>query len=156
MVPPPSSGHQFFATDLTSALSPVVKALGLRIAQELGVYRPGTGERDYRQPDIVICRPEHVSQRGIEGKAEFVVEVLSPNDESREKFGFYAACGIAEVLLVDPQTREFEHRVLREGAYLVALPDDRGAVRSPILGVTFARVDGPKLRVFTPSSSTEI
>jgi Uma2 family endonuclease len=156
MVPPPTSEHQLFSTELIVALVSTVKALGLKIAGGMGVYRPGTGDRDYRQPDVVVCRPEHLSKRGVEGRAEFVVEVLSPWDESRQKLGFYAACGISEVMFVDPLTREFEHRVLREGAYLVALPDDRGAVRSPILGVTFTRVDGPKLRVSTPSSATEI
>lgn len=156
MVPPPSSAHQFFATDLVLALAPSVKALGLKIAEQMGVFRPGTGDRDYRQPDLVVCRSEHVSPRGVEGKAEFVVEVLSPADESREKFGFFAACGISEVLLIDPKTREFEHYVLRGGQYLAALPDDRGAVRSPVLGVTFSLVEGPKLRVSTASGFTDV
>ncbi|HVE81227.1 MAG TPA: hypothetical protein VND93_00195, partial [Myxococcales bacterium] len=58
-------------------------------------------------------------------------------------------CGVSEILLVDPETREFEFHVLRGGKYLAVLPDDRHAVRSAVLGVTFARVDGPRLRVGT-------
>jgi Uma2 family endonuclease len=155
MVPPPSSAHQFFATELVLALAPTVKALGQKIAQEMGVFRPGTGDRDYRQPDIVVSRSEHLSQRGVEGRAEFLVEVLSPGDESREKLGFYAACGVPEVLLVDPKTRELELYVLRGQSYFI-LKDDRGAAHSSVLGVTFSLVDGPKLRVSTASGFTDV
>jgi len=155
MVPPPSGWHQQFGTDLVLVLAPVVKALGMKVSQEMGVFRPGTGERDYRLPDVVVYRMEHFSDRGVEGKAEFVAEVLSPGDESREKFGFYAACGIAEVLIVDPRTREFDLHVLRGEKYFI-LKDERGAARSSVLGVTFSRVDGPKLRVSTSSGTAEI
>ena len=103
-----------------------------------------------------MYRASSVSRRGIEGKAELVIEVLSSEDESREKLPFYAACGVSEVLLIDPDTREFELHVLRSGRYLAALPDESGTVRSPILGVTFAPMEGPKLRVSTPSETTEI
>jgi len=155
MVPPPSGWHQRFAFDLAFALTPIAKALGMKVIVETGVFRPGTGERDYRQPDVSVYRDEHFSARGIEGKADFVVEVLSPGDESREKFGFYAACGIAEVMLIDPMSREFEFHILRGGKYSVR-KDKRGAVRSSVLGVTFTRVNGPKLRISTPSGVTEI
>jgi len=34
-----------------------------------------------------------------------VVEVLSPDDETFEKFGFYAAHGVEEILVADPAER---------------------------------------------------
>ena len=42
-----------------------------------------------------IARPEHVSKRGLES-AEVVVEILSPHDEARDKFGFYAHANVRE------------------------------------------------------------
>jgi len=155
MVPPPMRWHQSFGRRLLHALEPRVEALGLEIEYEIGLFRPGTGERDYRRPDLAIFRTLHASARGIEGKAEVVVEILSPGDESREKFGFYAACGVLEYWIVDPQTREFELYVLRSGKYSIR-KGKRGAARSSVLDVTFTRVDGPKLRVSTPSGVTEI
>src|SRR3954462_4387312 len=80
MVPPPSRWHQSFSRRLLHALEPTVEALGLEIDYETGVYRPGTGEHDYRTPDLVVYRPEHGSERGIEGRAELLVEILSPGD----------------------------------------------------------------------------
>jgi len=156
MVPPPTGWHQWVGTHLYDALGPVARGLGLEITYETGLFRSGSGDRDYRVPDIAVYRIEQFSgERGIEGRAELVVEVLSPGDESREKFGFYATCGIPEVLLVDPKTREPELYVLRNGGYFI-LKDERGAAHSSVLDVTFTRVDGPKLRVSTPSGSTDI
>lgn len=126
------------------------------LSLETGIFRPGAGERDYRVPDLVVYRPEHVSKRGIEGPASFVVEILSEDDESREKLAFYAALGIPEVMLVDPATREHELYVLRGGKLYSALPDDRGAVVSRVLGVTFQRVEGPRLRLLWSGGQAEI
>lgn len=156
MVPPPTGLHQWAASHLYDALGPIARGQGLEITYETGLFRAGTGDRDYRVPDIAIFRPENFSlERGLEGRAELVVEVLSPGDESREKFGFYATCGIAEVLLVEPKTREFELYVLRSSSYFI-LKDEHGAAHSSVLGVTFSRVDGPKLRVSTSSGFTDV
>jgi Uma2 family endonuclease len=156
MVPPPSRGHQSFGRRLLHALEPAAESLGLEIDYETGLFRPGTGERDYRRPDLVAYRAQNGSDRGVEGRAELVVEILSPRDESRQKLDFYAACGVQEVLLVDPTTREFEHHVLRGEKYFAALPDDRGLVRCSVLGVTFSVVGGPKFRVSTASGFTDV
>lgn len=37
--------------------------------------------------------------------AALVLEIVSPGDETREKLGFYAAHGVNELLIVDPQER---------------------------------------------------
>lgn len=98
-------------------------------------------DNNYRVPDCGIAKPEHESARGKEG-AELVVEVLSPNDESREKFPFFAKVGVAEIWLVHQRTREVEIYTLAGGEYVRA-PD--GA--SPLLGVTLSIVEGPLLRI---------
>ncbi len=155
MVPPPSRWHQRFGSELLAALLPLAKARGLELSYETGLYRPGCDERDYRVPDLVFARPERATERGVEG-ADLVVELLSEDDESREKLQFYEQVAVSEVLLIDPGTRELELYVLRGGRLHVALPDEHGAVRSQVLGATFAAVTGPRLSVRWPEGNAQI
>lgn len=144
MVPPPSFVHDRITYKLMFALEPFAARLGLI------THGPSTGmfgsEKDYRIPDITIARNDHSSDRGFEG-AEVVVEVLSPNDESREKFGFYATRGIRESWLVDPRTRAVEMYELQNGAYV-----RMAELRSPVLGI--ALEVGDKLRVIEATGSS--
>jgi len=156
MVPPPSSWHQRFGTKLIRMLAPIAESKGLEASYETGLYRPEDGERDYRVPDLVFARPENISPRGVEGKAELVVELLSEDDESREKLAFYAEVGVAEVLLIDPETRDLELYVLRGDRLHVVLPDEQGAVRSQVLAVSFAKVSGPRVSLAWPGGSGQI
>ncbi len=155
MVPPPSRWHQRFGTKLLAVLLPVAEARGLEASYETGVFRPDTGTRDYRTPDLVFARPSQATDRGVEG-AELVVEVLSEDDESHEKLGFYEQLSVSEVLLVDPETRDFELYALRGGKLHIALPDERGAVRSQVLGIVFAKVEGPHFSVEWSGGSARI
>ncbi len=59
---------------------------------EGGLFRPGVDD-DYRVPDQAYARPELRSERGIEGPASLVVEILSPNDETYQKLDWYGAVG---------------------------------------------------------------
>jgi Uma2 family endonuclease len=66
----------------------------------------------YREPDIVFVRPEHIkSLKGFPEGADLVVEVVSEGRENRErdyteKRREYAAAGIVEYWIVDPQERQ--------------------------------------------------
>jgi Uma2 family endonuclease len=154
-VPPPRSWHQRFGFKLASALDPIAESVGLIISYETGVFRPGPGERDYRVPDLVVARPKDVSKRGVEGAAQMVIEILSEGDESREKLPFYESVGVAEVLLVDPDTRAHELYVLRGDKLHIALPQ-AGAVQSQVLGVSFSTADGPRFRLAWDCGAVEI
>lgn len=144
MGPPPTSIHDRFTIDLIIALEAIARRRG-RHAWQGGVHEPGA-ERNYRIPDVSIARPDQVSPRGLEG-AELVVEVLSPRDRSRDKFGFYARVGVEEIWLIEPATRELEVFTVSGGDVQV-LPTPLGPLRSPLLSVTLERVvtpDGPRL-----------
>ena len=66
------------------------------------------GEADnYRVPDGGLIHVDVVGTTYVP-TASLVIEVLSPGDESRLKFGHYAAHGVGEVLLADPHTRSVE------------------------------------------------
>ena len=72
--------------------------------------------------------------------AAIVVEVLSPHDETWEKFGFFARHGVEEACVVDPPGRQIRWFLLAGAGY-----EETGA--SPLLGVTaadlVARIDWP-------------
>lgn len=147
VVPPPSSIHQTFESDLEAVLRPIAHAGGLRVLHQLGVYAHPDSDKNYRVPDLVVCDPTHLSERGLEARAEIVIEILSPRDESREKGPFYAACAIPEYWLVHPVSRQVEVLVLQGDAYqpVDAAPD--GSVRAPRLALRLRTLAGPQLQI---------
>lgn len=155
MVPPPSSDHQGLGVQLLVFLHPLALAHGLSPFYETGLFRSGGGPLDYRVPDLMIARPERVAPQGVEGSAELVIEILSPNDESRAKLPFYEALGVQEVLLIDPATRAAELYVLRGERLHAALPDEAGTLRVSTLGFALRSVDG-HLVLEAPSSRVEL
>lgn len=146
VVPAPSYWHQELGTRLLLAIAPLAQARGLVITYETNVLGPA-GTTDYRVPDIVVAREERRARLGVEGGPELVVEILSPDDESRQKLPFYARIGTREVLLVDPDTRAVELLRLRGEKLVRVEPDAEGALLSEVLGASFATVAGPHLRV---------
>lgn len=156
MVPPPTSHHQLLGTELIATLVPLARGLGLRVIHEAGLFDPIAGERNYRQPDVMVIDPARISRRGIEGRAELVIEILSPDDESRQKLPFYAKHGTQEVWLIEPETRAVEVYVLRGDTYFAVAPEPDGSVRAPRLGLVLRTVAGPKLRLEWADGNTEV
>jgi len=145
MVPPAASGHNRIARDLLLVLVRIAKRLDAEVLFETGLFDPEQGLKNFRVPDLVVVDAANLSKRGVEGKATLVVEVLSPNDESRDKLPFYAAMGVREVWLIDPTSRAVEVFTLR-GARLALVKARGGAFRSPALGVELETVKG-KLQI---------
>lgn len=74
------------------------------------------------EPDLVYVSREHtsiISERGVEGVPDLVVEVLSPSTEARDrglKMRRYAAASIPHYWLLDPDRRVLEpYRLAEEG-----------------------------------------
>jgi Uma2 family endonuclease len=153
MVPPPSGHHQLFGTYLLHALLPAATASGLVGVYEIGIFR---SVDDYRQPDLVFARREFITRRGLEGPAQLVVEVLSQGDESREKLSFYAAMLVREVLLVDPDTRQFELLRLVGDGYTPVVANGDDEVQCEAIDAWFSTVAGPRFRVRTSDAVSEI
>jgi Uma2 family endonuclease len=106
------------------------------------------------QPDLAIVLTAHrrqVSQRGIEGNPDVVVEIISPTNRSYDdvlKRRVYERHGIPEFWLVDPVAELLEVLVLTGGSYVRhALLDASGTLTSPTLG---PRVNIPLGKVFEP------
>ena len=86
---------------------------------------------NYRVPDRLYFRHRHNTT--FESTAAIVVEIVSPNDESYAKFGFYFDHGVEELLVVDPARRSVEWYTRSADRFVRA--DD-----SSLLGVTEAQL----------------
>jgi Uma2 family endonuclease len=66
------------------------------------------------QPDLLVVRTARrniISERGIEGAPDLVVEILSPRTQRSDretKFKLYASKGVAEYWIVDARARHIE------------------------------------------------
>jgi Uma2 family endonuclease len=121
VTPAPTSRHQRVVTDLVTLLNAFARSndLGQVFASPLDVL---LAEGDYLEPDIVFVRGDHaamVTDRGVEGPPDLVVEVLSPSTEFRDrgvKLDRYRLHGVPEYWVVDPDERTVEVWDLRGGA----------------------------------------
>lgn len=123
MSPAPLMGHQMISAALLAALRSHVRRhrLGLVVAAPVDVQ---LGDRATPvQPDLVFVARERlaiVGRERIEGPPDLVVEILSPATAARDrglKFDLYAASGVREYWLVDPDELSLEVYVLRGRAY---------------------------------------
>jgi hypothetical protein len=72
-------------------------------------------EDDFRVPDRGLHR--ELADAVYLDTAAVVVEILSPDDETYEKFPFYAAHAVDEVLVIDPEARRVRIFALGAGDY---------------------------------------
>ncbi len=113
MVPGPSLEHARVSTQLALLLDQPARAAGLLLA--MSEFNLGESEHDFRVPDGGLHRP---GAAGVwHATAAAVVEILSPDDESRQKLPFYAEHDVDEVLLVDPAERTVTWLALHAGEY---------------------------------------
>jgi Uma2 family endonuclease len=113
VTPAPRRAHQRVVMDLGTILNTFVRA------HELGELYPGPvdvlfAEGDYLEPDLVFVlrgRHEVLTDRGVEGPPDLVVEVTSPSTEERDR-GFklerYRLYGVPEYWVVDPEARTID------------------------------------------------
>ena len=150
MVPPPSVERQRVGSELFLVLGPLAKARDLvPLYDTTGLFRPGVDD-DWRCPDNTYVDPVHLSERGVEGGASLVVEILAPNDETYRKLGWYAEVGVGEVLVVEPETRRVELFANRDGRMVPVEP-----VVIQAVGVRAETVDGA-LRLTWEGGSADI
>ena len=91
-------------------------------------------------PDVSFVRAEHLDRvlpTRIEGPADLVVEVLSPDSVARDrgvKLRDYAAAGVQEYWLLDPEAEQIEvYGRQAAGAFVPLAPDRTGALTSQVV-----------------------
>lgn len=147
---PASNRHQDIADFLISILRPFVQrhdAGWVRTAPFL-MLLPELDRA--REPDLLFVRRENldrVRETRVEGPADLVVEIISPESLARdrgEKFAEYEAAGVEEYWLIDPDRQQLEVQVLEAGEgetkryRPIALESD-GTIRSRVLEGFFLR-----------------
>jgi Uma2 family endonuclease len=113
VTPSPGTRHQRIVTRLVFTLYGFVEAhdLGEVFVSPFDVL---FAEGDYLEPDVLFVRKDRadvVTDRGIEGPPDLVVEVLSPSTAERDrgtKLDRYRLYGVPEYWIVDPDGQTVE------------------------------------------------
>ena len=123
---------------------------------ETGVYR---AKSDYRVPDLVFFpadRTEIIGELGLVGAPLAVLEIRSPGDETGDKLDFWAALGVPEVLVIEPETRKVEVYRLAGPRYLATSAGEQGRIHAATIDVRLSTTEGPRLRVELAGETCEI
>lgn len=113
VTPAPGRRHQRISIDLATALNVFVRH------HHLGeVYHAPFdvlfAEGDYMEPDLLFVRQgrlDVLSDRGVEGPPDLIVEIVSPSTAARDrglKLERYRLFGVAEYWVVDPDAHSVE------------------------------------------------
>jgi hypothetical protein len=163
VTPLPNNDHQELVFEFVSILGEVVRR------PAIGQVFPGVNlsdreegwERNYREPDVaVFLRDTKAVNCGTHwrGAADFLVEIISPGERSREKIPFYSSLGVVELLVIDrePWTLElYRHQdgqLTKAGQSSLTTPD---VLSSQSVGLTFQLLPGeprPHLQVMHPAT----
>lgn len=139
MSPAPRRLHQTILMQLTSQLDSFFSGKPCRphIAP-VDVFFPEPGQdtedtKNVVQPDaFVVCDREKLSELGVVGAPDFILEILSPSTamkDQTEKRRLYEEYGVREYWILNPDTFELFIYSLKEGKYGLPRPADiRGAV----------------------------
>lgn len=136
MTTAPHSFHQWIILSLIQfvGLPAKERGLGYMFMAPIGVIMPGC---DPVQPDMVFIRAANagiIRNGRIYGVPDLIIEVLSPGTrayDERVKLAAYAAAGVLEYAIVDPETRQVRRCLLeapgRYAAPVVANATDQVA-----------------------------
>jgi Uma2 family endonuclease len=152
VTPAPGTSHQRTSRDLGFLLHDHVRRRGLGeiLIAPIDVI---LDRSTVVQPDLLFVaasRSAMITERGVEGPPDLVVEILSPGSDDRDrgaKRQLYARFGVAHYWLVDPVARTLSELRLEGAAYrLVATHTGSARVRSPLfpdLEIDLGEVLGP-------------
>jgi Uma2 family endonuclease len=138
VTPPPVWQHQYGSDTLFGYLWQYIhpRRLGRIVTAPVGVV---LDDENGLQPDLVYVsreRQDIITERGVEGAPDLVVEVLSPSTRSRDrgiKMRRYAAAGIPHYWILDPRTRALEAYELAGHAYELTGSHGPGTIFRPAL-----------------------
>lgn len=112
MAAAPNTSHQRISGNLYFAIRTGLKSAGDKFKKnscEIFAAPIDVFFQDFAvvQPDlVVVCDPAKISERGIEGAPDLVVEILSPATAKKDllrKRWLYEASKVPEYLIVDPE-----------------------------------------------------
>lgn len=122
MSPAPHPIHQLVCQEMSYALKQSCQNEYITFVSPIDVILSNV---EVRQPDVVMIhrsRIDLVTNRGIEGSPDLIIEALSPSSikrDRKDKSITYASFGIPEYWLVDPVQKTLEQYILKEGSNLL-------------------------------------
>jgi Uma2 family endonuclease len=139
VVPAPNTRHQRISKRLEAALIHHVEGSGIGEVFH-APYDVILSDENIVQPDILVVRKDRsalVGELNLQGAPDIAVEILSPGTRNKDlelKRKIYAAFGIREYWIVDPDADTIEVLVLHEGQYARAVVFGRfDRLSSPLL-----------------------
>ena len=152
MVPDPDNEHQELGTHLAHALIASLSPLrGIRIAQNFNISDLSERWiRNHRKPDLSVFLPGNPAENRKThwlGGPDLAIEIVSHKDRSRQKFDFYAAVGVRELLIVDRDPWLLElHRLGPEGWRIAGTStlDRPDPIELETIGLSCRLVPGPE------------
>jgi Uma2 family endonuclease len=100
-----------------------------------------------REPDLLFiskAKLSNLKRNYLEGAADMVVEIVSPDSQARDrgdKFYEYEEAGVLEYWILDQSRKRAEFYHLKEGTYKLMEPDENGIYRSTVLEGLWLKVD---------------
>jgi len=166
MAPMPNSEHQSIVIQLSSILQEVIGWSGLAdVFPGINLSaRDEDWEHDYRVPDVAVFLKSGSAvncDTHWRGAADFLVEITSPEDRTREKIPFYSRLGVRELLVVERQPWRLElyrHQSGELKEVSRCVPDSSHLLRSESVPLTFQLVPGgprPQIKVTHADSGRE-
>lgn len=124
----PSRRHQDYSTNLLRQILPYIAGSACRVYHAPFDVRLTTaganGDQQIRtvvQPDIcVVCDPAKLDDRGCVGAPDWIVEILSPGNTTRDtriKFDLYEESGVQEYWIVYPGVKTVAAFTLVDSQY---------------------------------------
>jgi Uma2 family endonuclease len=154
LTPSPMFSHQDLLGELLVLLRQSLSASGLRVVPGVDVRLPMADS--YVCPDIAVIAPgeaQSLASLPLIVVPRLVVELLSPSTRGNDlgvKLDAYAAAGIPEYWVANPQTGALSIYENPEAGYAESRPDSEGFTRSPLLDLAVKIVrDGDVSRVET-------
>lgn len=137
---PPSDQHQNVVGFLAALFRMYAEAKGLGVVRSSPFQMKPGPELPGREPDVLFVSGDHADRlrrTHLEGPADLVVEVISPESRGRDrgdKYFEYEQAGVREYWLIDPVRRQAElYRLGERGVYEVMPAGDPPRLQSEVL-----------------------
>lgn len=115
---PANTKHIVIQRNLSRIIGNFLHGKQCKVFTEIGVT---FDESNYFVPDLlVVCDRNKITERGIKGTPDFVVEVLSLSSKRKDrslKKDAYEKFGVKEYWIIDPKAESIEAYILRNGKY---------------------------------------
>jgi len=166
VTPLPNCNHQDLVGELDSVLREVIRRPGLgRVFPGVNLSDRDAGwKENYREPDVaVFLNDGRAISHGThwQGAADFLVEIISPGERTRDKIPFYSSLGVVELLIVDRDPWTLELYRHQDGQLTKVGQSDLPAseiLSSQTVGLTFQLLPGearPQIKVTHAASGRE-